>query len=239
MKKTFQELLELSATLAEHSRQIDDFISDSEHKILCDLYDQLPVFEPASHERATRKDHLMNHSSNKITQDIFLPKFQKLWPDQEIIVGGGNFTTWHSPVQPHTDNFQLQYMSIETIENSQEISGFALLVPLRTDTGEGHPHTITFNQFYHGPCTIELPNDAINHTNQPFDKNSEHYPLLDHVPDQRLYGLSIDQIHPWKKNSAIIWHRAQYHCSGKFIGFNNKLHLIFLLNFKHKNKTNI
>lgn len=234
--KSYHDLLQLSAELPNRPYCIDNFISEEEHRILCDLYDSLPVFEPSSHKRATRKDYLMFSEYVDTTQKIFYSKLQNLWPEYEVVVDGGNFTDWHSPVAPHSDNYQLQYTDLQQIEKKQEIASYAVLVPLRTDTGHGQPYTLFFDQYYYGHsivCGVDpTPDNVVAFTDAPFDKNSKYYPLIDYVPDKSLHGLSIQSVLPWTNRSALIWHRAQIHCASKFHGYNSKLHLIFLLTFK-------
>lgn len=234
--KSYHKLVDLSAKMDNNPFSVENFISTDEHQVLCNLYDELPVYAPATHNRATRKDYLMFDENIKTTQEIFLPKLQALWPDKEIVVDGGNFTEWHLPVSPHTDNYQLQYKDKPVIEENQEVSSYAVIVPLRTNTNKGQPNTVFFNQRFHGHsiiCGVDpgLEN-MIGYTNCPFDKNNEYYPLLDFVPDDRLFGLSVECVIPWVFRSAIVWPRSQVHCATKFQGYDSKLHLVFLINFK-------
>lgn len=245
--KTFEELCELSKELFFTPFNIKNFISVDELSFCLDVYDKSPVFEPASHARATRKDSQMNPATGPSKfKEMFLPKLSAIFDDKEIVCEGSNFTEWHKAVPVHTDGYQLLYSSKEDLEKNQEILGFAVLVPLRTDTGIGDPGTIMFDQTLYGggvnfnenkshPKDNPTINDVSlvsNYTNKEFDKTDPNYQLISHLPDEMLYGLSINKVIKWHPGDAIVWHRSQFHCSSKFVGFNSKTHLIFLCNYK-------
>jgi hypothetical protein len=238
MNKNYNSLIKVSKELFFHPYEIKNFISQDELQTCINIYDELPIFEPASHERATRKDYLMFSENDKRTYNIFMPKFQALFPDKKINIDGGNFTTWHKPVSIHSDGYQFEYKDIDNIVENQQVLGCAVLVPLRTDTG-GTPNTVFFNQTRAGKAvdygTIldhtysEL--DIENFTHCEFNNNDNTHQLISHIPIDKLFGYSIDTILPWNFGSALIWHRSQFHCASIFNGFNSKLHLIFFINF--------
>jgi hypothetical protein len=238
MNEKFENLLTLSRALNIDTTSIANFISQSEINDCIKIYNELPIFDPATYDRATRKDYLMTNQDNTFIHDLFLPKLQKLFPDTELLIDGGNFTTWHVPVNPHTDGYQLEYKSMDDFVKQQSVLGPAVLVPLSTDTGKGTPHTVFFNQTIYGPAAFSERwsqthnNLGDNFTNQPFDKTDAEYEKLNHIPDELLYGLSIEKVLPWEMGSAIVWHRSRVHASTKFVDFNSKLHLIFFINFK-------
>jgi len=239
MNEEFENLLTLSRSLNIDTASVANFLSQSEIDDCIKIYNELPVFAPSSHNRATRKDYLMtNQNGPSFMQNLFLPKLQKLFPNEELIIDGGNFTTWHVPVNPHSDGYQLEYKSMDDFVKQQSVLGPAVLVPLSTDTGKGVPHTVFFNQTLYGASTLwnnkTKFNLVDNFTNQPFDKTNAEYEKLNHITDELLYGLSIEKILPWEIGSAIVWHRSRIHASTKFVDFNSKLHLIFFLNFKMK-----
>ena len=225
---------------------VEDFITQEQVQQFIDLYNKLPVIDGGSHHRATRKDNLMYHKSIKFTQDLFMPKLQALWPDKKIIVDGGNFTEWHEPVGLHTDGYQQKYSTIndlthilnpmESILESGKLPGYTILVPLKTDTGEGTPYTLTFDQRVHGANRnigdAGDVNKIINYTNKPFDKTHPDYPKIDFHSDDILYGYSIQTAHPWKPGRAIVFSRGQFHSAAKFQSFNSKLHLLFFTSFQ-------
>jgi hypothetical protein len=236
MNNEFENLLAISRSFNSDTATVDNFISPSEVDDCIRIYNSLPVFAPATHNRATRKDYLMMDADNAIMRDLFYPKLQKLFPDEELIIDGGNFTTWHTPVNPHTDGYQLEYKSIDDIVHEKSVLGYAVLVPLSTDTGKGLPHTVFFNQKLYGKSivwnqTVDFE-QVDNFTDTPFDKNHLEYEKLNHLPDALLHGLTIEKVLPWNPGCAIIWHRSRVHGSTKFVDFNNKLHLIFFLSFK-------
>jgi hypothetical protein len=243
--KTFQELCKSSEELFFSPFVIENFISPEELEFCLDVYDKSPVFEPASHSRATRKDSQMHPEGGPSKfKEIFLPKLAEVFKDKKIVYEGSNFTEWHAPVSVHTDGYQLPYSSAETIEKNQEILGFAVLVPLRTDTGTGTPGTVMFDQKLYGGG-VNLADSAhskdsskINdvsliseYTNKEFDKTDSNYFCVDHLADETLHGFSIDKIIRWNPRDAVVWHRSQFHCSSKFVGFNSKTHLIFFCNY--------
>lgn len=236
MNKKYAELLSASRELYAPPKQVDNFISNEELKKCIDVYNSLPVFAPTTHNRATRKDYLMTDTTNSVMQDMFLPKFQQLFPDKEIIIDGGNFTNWHDPVKPHTDGYQMQYKSIDSLVNDNSILGFAVLVPLSTDTNQGIPKTIFYHQRFFGEAfswgDISSSSTIENYTGIPWDAKVSNSDLVDFVPQDMLHGYSIESVLDWNFGSAIIWHRSQVHSSAKFKDFNSKLHLIFFLNFK-------
>ena len=235
MNKELENLLDISRSLANDTTSVDDFITPGEIDECIKIYNSLPVFAPASHNRATRKDYLMMDATNTVMRELFYPKLQKLFPNEELIIDGGNFTTWHVPVNPHTDGYQLEYKSIDDIVHEKNVLSYAVLVPLTTDTGKGLPHTVFFNQQFYGKSIVwnQTEFDLVdNFTNMPFDKNHPAYEKLNHVPDAVLHGLTVEKVLPWHPGSAIIWHRSRVHGSTKFVDFNNKLHLIFFLSFK-------
>ena len=237
MTKTFQQLTEASKKLYCSPYEVTNFISTEELSTCISIYNKLPVFKPASHNRATRKDFLMHNKTDTRMKDIFLPKLQSLFPDKEIVVDGGNFTTWHAPVTIHTDGYQFEYKGASTVTNNQEVLGYAVLVPLSTDTNNGVPATAFFNQTRFGGSLSKI-NDLRsgkgidNFTSCDFNTNDPNYQYISHNPIEKLFGFTLKQVIPWKLGSAVIWHRAQFHCATNFVDFNSKLHLIFFTNFK-------
>jgi hypothetical protein len=238
-QKDYINLIKLSEQLFFHPHEITDFISEDELQTCIDIYDELPIFEPASHERATRKDYLMYSETDKRIYNIFMPKLQAIFPDKQITIDGGNFTTWHKPVTMHTDGFQFEYKDLDSVVDNQQILGCAVLVPLKTDTGKGTPNTVFFEQTYIGKSLNYASDsermysglDINNFTHREFDANDKNYDLISHIPLDKLSGYSIEKVMPWNFGSAIIWHRSQFHCASVFNGFNNKLHLLFFVNF--------
>jgi len=150
MTTDYQILLEKSKSCYLPPHEIENFITKDELEFCINLYDELPVFQPASHERATRKDYLMHDEHDKRMQEMFLPKLQSINPNKKITIDGGNFTEWHQPVKIHTDGYQLGYKKIDDFVSSDAILGLAVLIPLKTDTGKGIPNTIFFDQTYFG-----------------------------------------------------------------------------------------
>lgn len=244
-KKTFEELCQLSQDLYFSPFKIKDFITPEQQEFCLGVYDESPIFEAASHERATRKDSQMhaNYGPSAL-KEIFLPKLEKIF-SHGINCDGSNFTEWHSPVSIHTDGYQLAYIDKEQVEANQDILGFVVLVPLRTNTGKGIPRTVMFNQKYYGSgVNIKAPGHAKDspvidnvdliegYTHCAFDKQHPDYAFVDHLSDERLHGFSIDTVFEWHMRDALVWHRSQFHCSAKFNEFNSKTHLIFFCNFK-------
>ncbi len=236
MNKEFENLLAVSRSLVSDTATVDGFITPGEIEDCIKIYNSLPVFAAATHNRATRKDYMMMDTTNTVMRDLFYPKLQKLFPNEELIIDGGNFTTWHVPVNPHTDGYQLEYKSVDDIVRDKSVLGYAVLVPLSTDTGKGLPHTVFFNQQLYGKNIVwnktadfELVDKF---TNMPFDKTHPEYEKLNHLPDELLHGLTVEKVLPWQPGCAIIWHRSRVHGSTRFVDFNNKLHLIFFLCFK-------
>lgn len=237
MTKTFQQLTEASKESYCAPYEVKNFISTEELATCINIYNKLPVFEPATHNRATRKDFLMYNKTDTRMKDIFLPKLQSLFPDKQIVVDGGNFTTWFTPVTLHTDGYQFEYKDTSTVTNNQEVLGYAVLVPLSTDTGKGVPATAFFNQTRFGGELNKIndlhPDNGIdNFTSRDFDTSDPNYQCISHNPIEKLFGFTLDQIIPWEYGSAVVWHRAQFHCATNFVEFNSKLHLIFFVNFK-------
>jgi hypothetical protein len=160
-------------------------------------------------------------------------------PDKQIDVVGGNFTNWPKPESIHTDGHQFKYNDITSVTKKQQVLGLAVLVPLGTDTNKGTPNTVFFEQQYFGEELNYSNNAEIlksgknieNFTHQEFDTSDLNSQLLDHNSQQRLFGFSVEKVIPWKFGSAIVWHRAQFHCSSTFDQFNSKLHLIFFIDF--------
>lgn len=222
---------------------MQNFCTQEEIDFCLDTYDRSPVFEPASHDRATRKDYQMTDTESDLYR-MFWPKLQSLYPDQEIVIDGGNFTTWHKPVIAHTDAYQLAYKPQEYFEQEQLVMSFAVLVPLRTDTGQGEPCTVFFDQCLYGPANIEISqrdHDSIpgvgtidHYTFKEFAHHDPYYPMISHNSDDKLYGLSVAKALAWPPRSAVIWHRSQYHCSSVFQGFNSKTHMVFFLAFRYR-----
>jgi len=239
MTKHYHDLIDDSRKGFVHPYEIPNFISQDELKICQDIYSELPVFSPASHERATRKDYLMHSATDKRMQDIFMPKLQAITPDRQISVVGGNFTYWHKPVIIHTDGFQFKYNDISSVTKNQQVLGLAVLVPLGTDTNKGTPNTVFFEQQYYGEelnytnssDILKSGKNIENFTHREFDNNDSNGHLVDHTSQDRLFGFSIEKVIPWNFGSAIVWHRAQFHCSSTFDQFNSKLHLIFFIDF--------
>jgi hypothetical protein len=236
MNDRYQLLLDKSKNNYFSPHELENFISKEEINYCIDIYNELPKFEPASHARATRKDYLMHSEHDKRMQNLFLPKLQKFFPGQRIVVDGGNFTYWHQPVGIHTDGYQFAYKTKEDIVNFNHVLGSAVLIPLETDTHLGTPKTVFFNQTLfggdynftdHNKDTIGLAVD--NFTFKEFEYTNETQKLLSHIPKEELYGFSIEKIIPWKYGNALVWHRAQFHSSSSFVGFNNKLHLVFFI----------
>lgn len=145
MNKEFENLLAVSRSLKSDTDKVDGFITAGEIEDCIKIYNSLPVFAAATHNRATRKDYMMMDTTNTFMRDLFYPKLQKLFPNEELIIDGGNFTTWHVPVNPHTDGYQIEYKSVDDIVRDKSVLGYAVLVPLSTDTGNGLPHTVFFN----------------------------------------------------------------------------------------------
>jgi hypothetical protein len=239
MTKHYHNLINDSKKEFVHPYEIPNFISQDEIKICQNIYSEMPVFSPASHERATRKDYLMHSDTDKRMQDIFMPKLQAITPDKQISIVGGNFTTWHKPVIIHTDGYQLRYNDITSVLKKQQVLGLAVLVPLGTDTNKGTPSTVFFEQQHFGEERnysnhseiLKSGKDIENFTHQKFDTNNLNSHLLDHNSQEQLFGFSVEKVIPWKFGSAIVWHRAQFHCSSTFDQFNSKLHLIFFIDF--------
>lgn len=240
----YEILVQKSRSVYQDPKVIDNFIDSNELKTCIDVFNRLPVFAPATIERATRKEHLMVNSDNPVMRNIFSDKLSALFPNENVVVDGGNFTTWHSPVTIHTDGYQMIYKPKEEIEHNQDVLGFAVLVPLFTDTGNGVPKTVFFNQKLFGESilgpgihsdtgeTITETANINNYTNTAFDRSSCEPCLLDHIPDEHLHGFSIQKVVDWVPGSAVVWHRAQFHCAGSFQGYNSKTHLVFFLNFR-------
>jgi hypothetical protein len=243
MTINFDCLLKQSRQIYESPRIVQNFCTQQEIDFCLDIYDSSPVFEPASHNRATRKDYQMTDNKSDLCQ-MFWPKLQSIYPNQEIILDGGNFTTWHEPVIAHTDAYQLAYKPIEYFEQERLVMSFAVLVPLRTDTGQGKPYTVFFDQCLYGPANIEISQKDHNnipgvgtidhYTFKDFDHRDPYYHMISHNSDDKLYGLSVDRVLEWLPGSAIIWHRSQYHCSSIFQGFNSKTHMVFFLAFRYQ-----
>jgi hypothetical protein len=238
MSKSFNELIEQSKSVYLNPHKIENFINEEELAVCLKIFDELPVFEPASHARATRKDYLIYSETDSRIKDIFLSKLQDLFPDKKIVVDGGNFTLWHRPVGLHSDGYQFAYKNVDAIVRNRQALGFAVLIPLSTDTGIGTPKTVFFNQTRFGEeCSHAIDPDAMK-TGKGIDKfthrefNIDDYESMDHIPVEKLYGFSVEQVIPWSIKSAIIWHRAQFHCASNFVNYKNKLHLIFFINFE-------
>lgn len=243
--KTFDELCKLSKDLYFEPFVIKEFITPEEHEFCLKTFDESVQFDPATHGKAIRKDSQMHADFGPSRfKDIFLPKLDSMFETKSTCVGS-NFTQWNSPVPIHTDGYQLPYVSVGETEQNEEILGFAVIVPLRTDTGKGNPTTVMFNQTLYGgggnfggpahPKDSEKITDLgliEQYTNKAFDKTDPNYHYIDHLSDERLHGFSIDRVFNWNMRDAIVWHRSQFHCSSKFVGFNNKTHLVFLCNFK-------
>ena len=228
-------LIDQSKQVYQLPYAIENFVTQQEIDRCIALYNKLPVFEPASHASATRKDYTMFDEKISIVQNIFLDKLANLFPDKDIVIDGGNFTYWHNPVPIHTDGYQTQYKPADST------LGFAVLVPLCTDTGQGTPNTVFFDQIKFGPgvavgSKVGFTNERFdpegidNYTYKPFDKSDPRYTMLDFMKDEWLDGFSVQSIIPWHVGSAIIWHRSQFHCATKFVEFNSKLHLVFFVN---------
>lgn len=236
MNNCYQSLLDKSKSNYFLPYELENFISKEEIKYCINLYNELPVFESASHSRATRKDYLMHSDHDKRMQNLFLPKLRKFFPDQNLVIDGGNFTCWHQPVGIHTDGYQFSYNSVEDIVARNHVLGPAVLVPLDTDTHLGTPKTVFFDQTFFGG-TYNLGNynkdkigtEVENFTFEEFEYTDETQKLLSHIPKDQLYGFSTKKIIPWKYGNAIVWHRAQFHSSSSFVEYNNKLHIVFFL----------
>lgn len=236
MNNLYQDLLDKSRHSYFSPYELENFISQEEINYCVALYNELPVFEPASHARATRKDYLMHSEHDKRMQDLFFPKLQKFFPNKKIVVDGGNFTCWHQPVSIHTDGYQLDYKSVEDIVKHNHVLGSAILIPLGTDTGQGVPKTVFFDQtLFGGDYNFKNHNkDAVGlsidrFTFKDFEYTEETQQLLSHIPKEKLYGFSVEKVIPWKYGNAVVWHRAQFHSSSTFVGFNNKLHILFFV----------
>lgn len=237
MTKTFQDLIEASKKIYRAPYEVKNFISSEELATCISIYNELPVFEPASHDRATRKDFLMYSETDNRMKDIFLSKLQSLFPDNQVVIDGGNFTTWFKPVTIHTDGYQYEYKDPSTVIKNQEALGYAVLVPLSTDTGRGAPATAFFDQTLFGGA-LNKSNDfrsgdgIDNFTSCEFDTDNPNYQYISHNPIEKLFGFTLNQVIPWQYGSAVIWHRAQFHCATNFVDFNSKLHLVFFINLK-------
>jgi hypothetical protein len=241
----FKTLMDKSSNHYRDPWMVEDFISPEEVKKCIKLFDKVPIQIESTHERATRKDHLMYHEKIKVTQDLFSSKIKELFPGENVVVDGGCHTTWHAPTAIHTDGYQINYRHIpdvthiisskEKIVNDRKILGYTVLLPLELDGPGGTAHTTVFHQRFHGanqePGNIEEVDNITNYTNQPFDKSHPDYPLLDYHKDEWLHGFTILKTFPWKPGRAIIFHRGQYHAAGKFQGYNTKTHLLFFVNF--------
>lgn len=235
------ELTAESRKLYTPPREVQGFIDANEVEYCNNLYLNLPVFEPASHNRATRKDHLMYDVNDPRMSKLFLPKLQSLFPGQELIIDGGNFTEWHDPVKIHTDGHQLNWRSEEELVSNQQVLGYAVLIPLTTDTDNGTPHTVYFDQCYFGqnidPKLLtepysKPPVEGIDqYTNCEF---TDDYTGLEHNGHERLFGFSRQGKHAWSNGNALIWHRSQFHCAENFNQYANKRHIIFLVDFKYQ-----
>lgn len=238
MSKSYEELVDASKSVYTSPRKIDNFINADELSLCLQIYDELPVFEPASHSRATRKDYLMYSETDSRIRDIFLPKLKNLFPGKNIVVDGGNFTNWYQPVGLHSDGYQFGYKDVDAIVENQQSLGFAILVPLRTDTGMGTPKTVFFHQTRFGQECSHAIDPAAMKTGQTIDKfthkdfDTSVHDDISHIPIEKLYGFSVEQVIPWSMSSAIVWHRAQFHCASKFVNYNSKLHLVFFINFE-------
>jgi hypothetical protein len=169
-------------------------------------------------------------------QNLFLPKLKKFFPNQTLVIDGGNFTCWHQPVSIHTDGYQLGYKTVEDIVANNHVLGSAVLVPLDTDTHQGTPKTVFYNQTLFGSDynfsnhNKDTFGSTVDHfTFKDFEYTDETEKLLSHIPKEKLYGFSVEKIIPWKYGNALVWHRAQFHSSASFVGFNNKLHILFFV----------
>lgn len=233
----YQNLLEESRNNYFSPYEARNFISQEEVNHCIEIYNELPIFEPASHARATRKDYLMYNEHDQRMQRIFLPKLKNLFPDKKIVIDGGNFTYWHQPVSLHTDGYQHDYIGVQEVVKHNRVLDAAVLVPLDTDTHLGSPRTIFYNQTFFGGgqnFAVQQPNDSIgksidHFTFKDFEFDEESSSLLSHIPKENLYGFSVEKVIPWTTTSAVVWHRAQFHSAANFVGFNSKLHLIFFL----------
>ena len=237
---TYKELLQKSKEIYQPPHKVENFMTADELEYCKNLYTELPVFEAATHNRATRKDYLMHNVDDPRMSDLFLPKLQKLFPGKKLVIDGGNFTDWHEPVKIHTDGLQLQYSSEQWYEDSQQVLGFAVLVPLTTNTGSGVAKTMFFDQCYRGKHItpgriLEIPNNPLDglegYTNQEFQGD---YTGLDHNGLDQLYGFSLYKGLDWTYCDALVWHRSQFHCAENYTHeYTSKQHIIFLVNFDY------
>ena len=236
---TFNDLLNESKRVYREPYEVQNFLSQEEVEYCIGIYRELPIFEPASHDRATRKDYLMHDKDDTRIRDLILPKLQALFPDQTLIIDGGNFTDWHSPVRVHTDGYQIKYKSEQEWANEKQVLGFAVLVPLTIDSDSStKPDTIFFDQtsFGRNITPIEVLNkehsEIDNYTHKDFE--GEYEPKLSHNTKEHLYGFSVQKVMPWTYGNAIVWHRSQFHCAANYQNYSSKLHMVFFLNFELK-----
>jgi hypothetical protein len=233
---SYQSLLDKSRNNYFLPYEIENFLSEEEVKYCIDIYNELPVSESASDNWVTRKDYLMHNEHDKRMQDLFYPKLQKFFPDQNLVVDGGNFSFWHRPSVNHTDGYHFFYYKVEDIVARNNVLGPVILIPLDTDTHLGTPNTVFFDQtFFGGNQTVfrriedSFGANVDNFTFKEFEYTDETQKLLSHIPKEDLYGFSVKKAISWKYGNALVWHRAQFHSSSKFVEFNSKLHILFFL----------
>jgi hypothetical protein len=237
---TLQPLIAKSRALYRSPYLVENFINKDQIDQILKLHDSLPILQDGSSHQATRKDYLMFDKNITIIRDLFLPKLRDLFPDSDIVIDGGNFTTWHSPIKIHTDGYQRKYKSINDIVDEKSVLGFAVLVPLMTDTKKGTPKTVFFDQTLFDEALVgnwqlqekNMPSRIDNFTYQDFDITNPDFEHINYHDPTHLKGFSINRVLEWRLGTAMIWHRAQFHCAAKFKEYNSKTHLIFLINVK-------
>jgi len=191
------------------SFEIDSFLNNKEINALLDFYEKLPK---TLNDGDEKKAYTTGFPWSSMPIKTVKEKIKNMFGDCNITVA--MFLEEYIPWGVHTDYLK-----------DDDIPYYALLFPL--DFEEKNTHTIIFTQ-----QATEKEWKAGLREPSGYHYSDEQKQLLDHIDQDLLDKLSIDQVCKWKKGKMIAWHRKLLHTSDNFIksGMKNKKALVLFMN---------
>ena len=196
--------------MLNNSFEVDSFLDEQELLGLSKYYQKLPKAYNSGDEKKAYTtgfpwaDLPMKKINDKVEQ-VF----------GKCNVGVSMFLEEFEPWGVHTDFLQ----------GGDNVPYYAVLIPL--DFEDKPTHTIIFDQ---QATDSDWKEKLTNKTHHPYtDKDLN---LLDHIDNDLLDKLSIDNTFKWEKGKLIAWHRNFLHTSDNFkaTGMNRKIALVLFLN---------
>lgn len=123
------------------------------------------------------------------------------FPEQQIA------NTYLIPLDITSDNYTLIFC-----EGSDEA------VTFNSSMGLGSKGIVNYKQI----DTAEMLNNQINISKDVYNR------YLNHLPYEKLAGLTIDSVLPWEIGSAITWPRRNFHCSANYDQTTTRFSLILM-----------